>query len=474
MKDRLQILKHSGYLLAARLFSRLASLPFLLYAAATLGPSPFGIVAFVLAAVEMLAAAADMGLSRYSARGMIRDESRRGKIAGMTLFLQLMASLLLVAFCLAAMLAVSPPEPKREALLIGLVAVVLTPFIVTTDSMFTATRMFGASAIFSVTGRLIYVAAGFAALKMGYSVVAVLVAYLLGIGVESLFRMIYALVKVDRISFGFSLGQLLKFVRGTLPFAATVVATMVYFRADTLILAVFRGDEEVGIYNAAYSLFSFFVWVPIVVTRSLFPSLVSGYASEERGAEASNWFWYRAVGMAGVPVAFTMTILAGPVFELLFPAAYSESAITLAVLMWSVPSMMMVSVGVGSLIAHGRERAVAIGSMATAVIIVLLDFILIPPFGVRGASWAMVVATGLWLLLAHLLLRRYVLAPGQSLAGAFGAPLAGGTAMAAAALSTRSLGLYAALAAGLIAYGVTLAAIALAGRRWGRQSHHDQ
>ena len=460
MKDRLQILKHSGYLLAARLFSRLASLPFLLYAAATLGPSLFGIVAFVLAAVEMLTAAADMGLSRYSSRGMIRDGSRRGKIAGMTLSLQLMASLLLVGVCLVAILAVSPAEPKREALLIGLAAVVLTPFIVTTDSMFTATRMFGASAIFSVTGRLIYVAAGFAALKLGYSVVAVLEAYLLGIGCECLFRMIYVLVKVDRISFGFSVGQLLKFVRGTLPFAVTVVATMVYFRADTLILEVFSGDEAVGIYNAAYSFFSFFVWVPIVVTRSLFPGLVSGYASDAREAEASNWFWYRAVGMAGVPVAFTMTMLATPVFELLFPVSYSESAITLAVLMWSVPPMMMVSVGVGSLVAHGHERAVAIGSIATAVIIVLLDFILIPPFGVRGASWAMVVATGLWLILAHLLLRRYVLAPGQSFTGAFGTPLACGAVMAAAALAAINLGQgrYVALAAGLLAYGVALAA----------------
>lgn len=474
MKGKLQILKHSSYLMAARLFSRLASLPFLLYAAATLGPSLFGIIAFVLAAVEMLAAAGDMGLTRYGTRAMVREESRRGKIAGMMLFLQLIASLLLVSLSLAAVLIISPAPPKREALLIGLAAVMLTPFVVTTESMFNATRRFGATAIISVAGRLIYIAAGFAALKMGYSVVAVLAAYFLGIACETVLRVVYALARVDAISFGFSGRELREFLKGTVPFAVIVVVTMVYFRADTLILEAFRGDAEVGIYNAAYSFFSFFVWVPIVVSRSLFPGLVSSFSSDPGRAEESNWFWYRALGVAGVPIAFAMTMLAGPTFDLLIPAAYSESVITLEILMWSLPPLMMVSVGISTLVVAGREHVVAIVSIITAVIIVLLDFILIPPFGVRGASWAMVVATGLWLAQTHLLLRRYVLAQGRSLAGAFGAPLAGGAAMAAAALAALSLGLYAALVAGLLAFGVTLAAIGLASRLRGRQAHHDQ
>lgn len=54
--ERRQILRHSGYLLAARLLSRIASVPFLIYAAATLGPDLFGIFTFVLAGVETDAA----------------------------------------------------------------------------------------------------------------------------------------------------------------------------------------------------------------------------------------------------------------------------------------------------------------------------------------------------------------------------------------------------------------------------------
>jgi len=452
MSERFEVLKHSGYLLLARLFARLSSVPFLLYAAASLGPSLFGVFSFTLVTVEMLSALGDFGLSRYGIRAIVREEQQQARLAGIILTLQLLASVVLTALALVGLALLSPESTKRDVLLLGLVAAFLSSFVFATDTVFTAFKRFGASAVMTVIGRAVYLAAGFTAVGLGYSVVAVMMAFLLGMAVESLLRMIYTAARVTPFSFGFSAGELWAVAQGTLPFTVTAIATLVYFRADMLILEVIKGDASVGIYSAAYSFFSFFVWVPIILTRTLLPGLTRRFADEPQEAERVSWFWYRTVGIGGVPVAFAVTMLAGSVINLLMPAAYSDSVITLQILIWSIPTLMMVSVGFNALVVTNNEKPAARTTVATAVIIVALDFALIPFLDVKGAAIAMVVSTALWLVQVHWLLARNVLAAGHGLAGAFARPVVGGALMAGAALLAAPLGLWVALGAGLVVY----------------------
>ncbi len=456
--ERFQILKHSGYLLLARLFARLASFPFMLYTAVRLGPPLFGVFAFTLASVEMLSALGDLGLSRYGARELIRQDGRRASLAGIILTLQLLVSVVLTVVAVVILLLLTPGPAKRDVLLLGLAAAFVSSFIFTTDTVFTACRRFGASAVFAVIGRVVYLAAGFAALRLGYSVVAVTAAFLLGYLVESALRMAYTGWRVTPFSFGFRRAELAAFLRGAAPFALSAVATLVYFRADTLIMELLRGDIDVGIYNAAYSFFAFFVWAPIILARTLLPGLTERFRTDPEGAELVNWFWLRAVGAASVPVAFAMTMLAGPLIRSLMPPEFNGSIIALQVLMWSIPPLMMVTVGFNALVVTNRERQAAGTTVATALIIVVLDLVLIHYYGVTGAAAAMVTATALWLIQVHWLLRREVLAPGHGLAGAYGLPLTGGALMAGAASLAARYGIWASLAAGLIVYVAVLAA----------------
>ncbi len=462
--EHFEILRHSGYLLLARLFARLASLPFLLYASATLGASLFGVFAFTLATIDMLSALGDFGLSRYGARTLVREAENRSRTAGIILALQLVASVILTAVALVILVALRPEPVRRDVLLLGLAAAFVSSFIFTTDTIFTAFKRFGASAFFAVAGRLVYLAAGFAALRLGYSVVAVTAAFLLGMVVESVLRMAFATLRLTSFSFRSSRAQMVAFARGTVPFAVGAIATMVYFRADTLIMEALRGDTDVGIYNAAYSFFSFFVWAPIVLSRTLLPGLTRRFAEEPEAAERINWFWYRLVGIAGVPVAFVVTMTAGPLFRLLMPTAYGNSVIALQILIWSIPPLVMVTVGFNALVVTDRERRATVTTVVTALVIVVMDFILIHFFGVKGAAAAMVIATTAWLVQVHWLLRRFILAAGHGLKGAFLLPVGGGLLMAGAALLASPLGLWLSLAAGLVIYIGVAAGSMLIGR----------
>lgn len=451
MSERRQVLKHSGYLLLARLFARLASVPFLIYAANSLKPELFGIFTFTLAAVDMLSALGDFGLSRYGAREFVREGEQRNRLAGIFLTLQLLASVALTVPAVALVLALTGP-PKEQVLLLGLAAAFMSSFVFTTDTIFTATRRFGASAVLAVVGRAVYLVAGFLVLALGYSVVAVMTAFLLGMAVESVLRLTYTAVRVTGFSFHFTRDDFWRVIRGAAPFTVSALATLVYFRADTLIMEAIRGDIDVGIYSAAYSFFSFFVWVPIILTRTLLPGMTQLFAEKPQEAERLNWFWYRGVGILGIPVAFTVTMLAGPLIRSLLPASYADSVLTLQVLMWSIPVLMMVSVGFNALVVADHEKPAANTTLTTAAFIVGLDFALIPRYGVIGAAAAMVATTVFWFAQVHWLLRRHLLAPGHNLATALDLPLGGGLFMAGTALLVKGLGVAVALVAGLAVY----------------------
>lgn len=460
--ERRQVLKHSGYLLAARLLSRTVTVPFLIYAAATLGPELFGILAFVLAGVEMLSAVGDFGLSRYGARAMVRDSGGRARMTGVMLAVQMQLSVVLAAAVIVALAFFGPGEPKTQVILLGLGALMLSPFILTTDAAFTASSRFGVSALMVIAGRAVYIIAGAAFLAAGYSVVAVMAAYLLGMAVEAALRLAYTLTRLTSISLRAGMSSWRRVWRQALPFAVAGAATLVYFRADTLILDAMSGDAAVGVYNAAYSIFSLFVWVPIIISRTLLPGLTSQFASDPERAELANWFWYRAVGVMGVPVAFTVTMLAGPLIGYLMPVDYQEAVLTLQLLMWSIPTLMMISVGINALVIVDREAAVARMTAWAAVAIVVIDAGLIYLFeaqgvpGIYGAAVAMIVVTAVWLLRVQLLLGRHVHASGRGVLAAFGLPAAAGLVMAAAALLADGLGTPLSLAAGLAAYALVV------------------
>ena len=465
MANRFEVLKHSGYLLLAKLFVRLASVPFLIYVATTLGPSMFGVFAFVLATVEMVSSLGDFGLSRYGTRVMVREEKDHARFAGILLSMQLATSLLLAGLGVAVILLISPESPKLQVLLLGLVAVILSAFTYTTETIFTATSRFSMSALLTVAGRVIYLAAGFTVLGLGLSVVAVMWVFVGSIAIESLIRMVYTATRVTGFSFSFTWDEVKHVARGTLPFAVTGIASLVYFRADTIILGIVRGDLDVGIYGAAYSFFSFFMWLPIVLCRAMLPNLTARFRDNPEEAESTSWYWYRAMGVAGVAIAFTMTVLARPIIGTLMPDTYSDSIIVLQILMWSIPTLMMVSVGFNSLTVCDREKTGANTSVITAALIVALDIALIPHFGPRGAAVAMVITTALWEFAIHLLLAKHVLAPRHGLFSVFSMPVLGGGCMAIVALAVSGYGPFATLTAGLAAYGAVVMMLRFVERR---------
>ncbi|GBE57397.1 polysaccharide biosynthesis protein [bacterium BMS3Abin01] len=447
------IVRYSSYLLGSRLLSRVLFTVFFIYAASLLGPELFGALSFTLVTVELLSSIGDLGITRYAARELVRHWDNKELLAGEVLFLQGLTSVIISLGGLLVILAWQPQYPKLQMLLLAMAAVLLSAVVNTTEAIFVATHNFLYSALFTFIGRLVYVSIGLIALYQGASVVVVMLGFLIGVIVEATLRLTVVLRRVTTFSFGFSRAQMMRILSAIKPFALTAAANIIFLRANVVILEILSGDAAVGIYNIAFTLFVPFVWLPMILQRTVFPGLTRIYAMDPGKARIHTWQWYRLMALVGIPIAISVGLLAGPVLSL-FPAGYEESIPTLMVLMASIPLMLISSVGFNTLQVVDREGSAALASTIAAVTCILSSFILIALFNVIGAALAFLMASTV--LTGFLLCLVYNHFLKKSPLRLFIKPLIAGAAMLGAALFIWNLSTWLAPVVGIVVYTVVV------------------
>ena len=437
----------------SRLLSRLLFTVFVIYAASRLGPDLFGALSFVLALVELLSSMGDMGLTRYGARELIRHPEKKARLGGEIFALQVLTS---VVFCLAGVIviiALSPPDPKLQLLLLGMIAIFMSCFVNTAESALIATENFFYSSLFNFLDRLVFVALGFIALSAGASVIAVMWCFVAGVVIESVFRMIFVVRKITSFSFRFPARNLVGMFLASMPFAIGAVASMVFLRINVIILGLLEDDSAVGIFNVAYTLFLPVMWIPVTLARTMLPGFTEAFERDKNAARLNSWQWYRLMAMLGIPGAMTISLLAGPALSF-FPTDYSGSVTVLIILIWSVPLMVTSTMDFVILQVVDQERLTARILIAVAALTAALNFILIPPFGIKGAAVATLGGTafrqvlfyrGIYLHFIH-----------KHIAILFVKPVIAGLAMAAVALPVWRFNPWLASAAGLVVYGAAI------------------
>lgn len=449
-----KVIKNSSYLLGSRLLSRFLFIAFVVYAASRLGPDVFGILAFALATVELLSSIGDLGLTRYGARELVRHWDDRPVLAGEILVLQMLTSLFFSLGGLLLVIAWRPDDPKFQLLLLGMAAIFLSGLVNTTETIFIAGQRFLYSALLTFIGRLVYVGIGFVALAMDASVVMVMWGFVAAVVVESLLRMLVVIRTVTRFSFSFSKRRLWDIFIATIPFAIAAAANVAFLRVNVMALELLEGDVAVGVFSVAFTLFTPFIWVPMIINRTLFSGLTEDYANNPDRARRSTWQWYRLMALAGFPVALTITLLAGPLISY-FPTGYEGSAGVLQILIWALPLMMVISIGFNTMQIINREQASARVQMSGALTNAAACFILIPPFGINGAAAATVAGAVVMEVQIYVDLHKHFL-QGKHTIVLFLRPVMGGLVMAAVALPLFGFNPWLATGAGLIAYAVTI------------------
>lgn len=245
-------------------------------------------------------------------------------------------------------------------------------------------------------------------------------------------------------------------LRKILPYGLSALSVTVYFNADIVMLAFFKDKQAVGHYSVAYTLFMAAGVFSSVYFGAVFPVLSRLFRSSEEGLKKAHEKTFKFLLIAGLPVSFGAPVLAGKLLPALYGPGFSASAAPYAILA-STTVFLYLNAFMGHFFtATGRVRDSFRLFGLSCLLNILLNFLLIPPFGYIGAAVSTVLSELAFFLLSMNELRRtvYYQAPWKLTAKL----LAFCVLMSAVLLALPGLNLFLSVLLGMAVYFVCVAA----------------
>jgi O-antigen/teichoic acid export membrane protein len=243
-----------------------------------------------------------------------------------------------------------------------------------------------------------------------------------------------------------------------LPFAVTFVLTTLYWKLDVPLLKVFRSSAEVGWYSFAYKPFEALLFVPLTMLGVVLPVMAVYQRDSVDRLRTAVTMLFKALLLVGWPVSVGVVVLAYPLAGL-WSGFFPRSIPALQILGLAYVFAFVSNTFIGALTVLDRQAAYARAAGASLVVNLILNLILIPPFGYIAASWTTVitevflVATGWWLTARYL--------GNLNLAAASWRPLLAGALMGAVLIPLRNVHGDAVLLVVLLGIAVYAAAVVL-------------
>ena len=229
---------------------------------------------------------------------------------------------------------------------------------------------------------------------------------------------------------------------------------MMIYNADLVMLRFFSGREAAGFYLAAYTLITLLGNLGGAYQSTLIPTLTRTHESALTRLALYDTSLAQVFAYT-LPIAVGGVLLAPSIIEFWFGASFSPSGNVLGILVLTVPLALVRLVQHAALITTGHQRDIMWATVAAAVLNVALNLVVIPRYGMVGASLATLVTEVMRSVLAQHFARRAGF-PGPGLTRLW-RPVVAATAMAVLLVWMDPASMWTGLGLGVLAYATALA-----------------
>jgi O-antigen/teichoic acid export membrane protein len=376
------------------------------YLARTLGVNSYGVLELAISVLTYFLKTADGGLEMWAMRAAARGTATE-HLVGRVVPLRIV--LAVVSF--GTLLALLPAFPDYESLRTLLVIFGVTALVegVNLRWVFMGQERLARAAIGIVVGQVVFATGVFAVVGGPEGLVLVAVLRLTGDLAMGCYFLWLFINMHGRPKVPFSLKGAGELFREALPMGVTHFLGIASYNFDTVLLGFLRGTEAVGLYNAAYRPVTVALAVPMAYFHGLFPVLSRTFAQSDVEFRAAVRRSLRMTAICALPLGVGGTFLAEPILGFVFGADYLPAAPALRLLGWSAALIVLRGTFRQGLLAAGHQTLDLRCSTFSVALNIVLNFVLIPKYGILGAAMATLVSEVAWLALAIYLFRGHVM-----------------------------------------------------------------
>ncbi len=421
MSRRAKVYKNVFSLQLSRLLSKLFQIFFLAVAARFLGTGGFGQWSLIFLLVGFFSLIADFGIDRMTVRDIARERDNARKYLTNTFVFKFLVLLPSTCLFLVTIRFLNNPDtsfgfflvqfftrPDETQTLFQLALVLLyigvwtSPF----SSIIQAYEKIYILSIIDILQGMITSIFGVILLYLGFGIKILLILY---IGI-ALIRLIVLVFVTRGMLGGFWHPVQLNFMRYLLkaafPFAILGIVAVIHWKVDYFMISKMLGEEDLGLYAAAYKVFENIVLVGFSFNAALYPT-ISALFSESREklrrvyAKMQKYFI-----IVSLPVAILGYTFAEEIVFFLYGSQYGTSvnvmkilSLGFTVLFFTIPMRLIInnSEFIMKLVPY---------SVFTTSLNIVLNLIMIPRYGIIGAAIVSFLAGSVDVLVRIVFLRK--------------------------------------------------------------------
>jgi len=385
-KSLLAYLKNSAWMIAEYFLKIIATIFVTIYVARYLGPEQFGVLSYILAITAIVKALTRLGMDGVLVRDLIKYPDQTRAYMGTAFGLMIIASLIgIVSIGLFSYLLESDEQVKLYIFIIA-TSLIFQAFSVI-DFNFQSKLMskysaiaksisFGISSIVKVY--LVLTNAEFILIVVSYVFDGLLMAVML------ITAHIYK--KQQDFKFHFDYRLISPLLKSAWPLIVSAASAILYMRIDQVMIGNMLDTSQLGLYSAASKVFEGWIMLSYIVSVSLLPAIAKLKTKSADTYEQSLIFLFRVLVGLGIVFAITTIFCSEFLIVSIFGLQFIEAEGSLIILMLASPFIALRTLSVRYMIVEGYENKIAARTVFTLFVNIILNWILIPIYGIEGAG----------------------------------------------------------------------------------------
>lgn len=383
-----RFLKNTTWILSGNILKMILSFIIGVLTARYLGPSNYGLINYVQSFTVFFTAIIGLGLNALIINELVNHRDKEGSILGTAIMLRFIVGVSCGIMFVPIVILLG--EVDRVTIWVALIQAIQLPFL-----CFDTVQYFYQSKLISKYSVIAQTFSYFATsiyktilLVTGRSVIWFAFASTLEIIVLAL-SYIFIYKRHSFPKWIVSKEIALQLLRKCIPFVVSSIMIVIYAQIDkVMIKTMIHSDYELGLYSAAIAVCSYYGFIPNAIIESARPIVLEAKIknndvfNKRFGQTVAVVFWICALFALGI------SFFAKLVIGILYGKDYYGAVLCLRVAIWYTAFSYLGSVKSIWLIAEKKNKYVMIFSILGAVSNIVINFILIPIYGIIGAAIA--------------------------------------------------------------------------------------
>jgi PST family polysaccharide transporter len=359
-----------------------------------LGPEQFGQMNYAIAFASLFGSIAALGFNGIIVRDIVRDPQSASNTVSTAFFLQVMAGLVASVLAIATISILKPHDQLTFYLVV----------ILSTSLIFKATDVikywFEAQLqsryvvwiengifLFMALCRIILI------LKQSELIAFIWMIFIDTVLVSIALVWIYALNNgALSILFQASIERAKTLLKESWPLLLGGIAITLYMRIDMVMLEAMTDSREVGIYAAATRISEIWYFIPSIVIASFSPTIIASHIKDKVLYLKQLKSLYFIMAWLAIGVSLPMALLSGSTVSLLYGAQYQDAAPVLAIHLWGSIGVFLGVASSQYLLVEHLHKISLYRTFIGMVCNIILNLLLIPYMGAKGAAIATVIS----------------------------------------------------------------------------------